>query len=237
MKRNFLTRMILHFLGMLVMTFGIALSSKGGVGVASVSTIAFAGSKLTPLTFGTCSSLFHGFCFVSQIVITRRFTAKSLLQIPMVYLFGFFLDIFNNLLTFAASNIVVGCVLVAVATPVFSLGLRIIIGADFALAPPDALVRTIGDKVGWPMSKAKFIFDIAVVSTAAALTWIFLGNPFIAVGFGTVITMLMTGPMIGFYTKLFPFFDAPKAETAEEPTEEAVVDTAEDTAGDVQPEV
>jgi len=216
LKNDFVKRMLYHFLGLLLMTFGIALSSKGGVGVASVSTIAFAGSRLTPLTFGTCSSLFHGFCFISQIVITRRFTARSLLQIPMVYLFGFFLDIFNNLLTFAAANVIVGCLLVAAATPVISLGLRVILGADFAMAPPDALARTIGDKAGWPMAKAKFIFDVAVVSASAALTWVFLGSPFVAVGFGTVITMLMTGPMIGFFVKLFPFFDVAKKAGADE---------------------
>lgn len=207
--------MSFHFLGMLIMTFGIALSSKGGVGVASVSTIAFAGSKLTPLTFGMFSSCFHGFCFLSQIVITKRFTVWSLLQIPMVYLFGLFLDIFSSLLNFTASNIITGCLLVIVGTPIFSLGLRIILGANFALTPPDALVQIIGEKVGWPISKAKLIFDIAVVSTSAALTTVFLGDPFVAVGLGTVITMIFTGPMIGVFYKLFPFFDSPKEEAPE----------------------
>ncbi|MDR0468618.1 MAG: DUF6198 family protein [Peptococcaceae bacterium] len=208
--KNFKTRMLFHILGLLVMTFGIAVSTKGGVGVASVSTISFAGSKLTPLTFGMCSSLFQAVCFLSQIAITRRFTAWSLLQIPMVYIFGALLDFFSSLLRFMATNVVFGCLLVIIGTLIFSLGLRIILGADFALPPTDGLVKTISDKVGWPISKSKLIFDITVVSTSAVLTTVFLGNPFVAVGVGTVITMVLTGPIIGFYYKIFPFFDVAK---------------------------
>lgn len=210
MKKNLIKRIIFHFLGLFIMTFGIALSTKGGVGVASVSTISFAGSKLTPLSFGMCSSLFHGFCFLSQIVIVRRFTARNLLQIPMVYLFGLLLDVFSGILRFTAGNPVTGCLLVIAGTAIFSLGLRIILGADFALTPPDGLARTIGEKAGWPIAKAKLIFDVSIVTFSAALTFIFLGSPFIAVGLGTIISMVMTGPAIGFYYKLFPFFDVPK---------------------------
>ena len=213
MNRNFITRLLLYLLGLLIMTFGIAVTTKGGVGIASVSTISFAASKMTPLSFGMCSSLFHAFCFLSQIVITRRFTTMSLLQIPMVYIFGVLLDFYGSLLKFAASNIFYGCLIVAVGTLVFSLGLRIILGADLVFAPPDGLAKTIGEKLGWPMSKSKLIFDTAVVSTSALLTYIFLGNPFVAVGFGTVITMLIAGPAIGFYIRVFPFFDVAKRET------------------------
>ena len=210
MKRNLLIRMLLHTAGLLVMTFGIAVTTKGGVGVASVSTISFAGSKLTPLSFGMCSSLFHAVCFLSQIAIKRQFTLWSLLQIPMVYIFGALLDFFGGLLKFMAPNIVYGCLVMVAGTFIFSLGLRIILGADFALTPPDALAKAVGEKMGWPMSKSKFVFDIATVSTSAALTFIFLGSPFVAVGVGTIISMLLTGPVIGFYYKIFPFFDLSK---------------------------
>jgi len=207
MNHIIVKRLIHHLIGMLIMTFGIALTSKGNIGVASVSTISFAGSKLTPISFGMCSSLFQAFCFLAQIAVTRRFTAKSLLQIPMVYAFGWCIDLFNGLLHITPDNIIVSCLLVAVGTVIFSFGLRIILGADIALNPPDGLARAIGDRVGWPMSKSKFIFDITIVTSSAVLTLVFLGDAFVAVGFGTVITMLTTGPAVGMFTRLLPFFD------------------------------
>jgi uncharacterized membrane protein YczE len=78
------------------------------------------------------------------------------------------------------------------------------------MTPPDGLVKTIAEKVGWSVSKSKLVFDIAVVSTSAALTTVFLGSPFVAVGIGTIITMFMAGPAIGFYYKVCPFFDVAK---------------------------
>jgi uncharacterized membrane protein YczE len=128
----------------------------------------------------------------------------------MVYIFGALLDFFSNLLKFMATNVVFGCLLVGVGTFIFSLGLRIILGADFAMPPTDGLVKTIAEKINWPISKSKLIFDITVVSTSALLTTVFLGSPFVAVGLGTVTTMVLTGPVVGLYYKLFPFFDVPK---------------------------
>jgi uncharacterized membrane protein YczE len=57
------------------------------------------------------------------------------------------------------------------------------------------------------MSKAKLVFDIIVTIVSALLTLIATGNAFLAVGVGTVICAIGTGPAIGFFTKVFPFFD------------------------------
>ena len=207
MKNAAMKRIAFYTLGLLIMTFGIALTAKADIGVASASTIAFAGASLTPLSFGQCSSLFHAFCFLSQIILARRVTFMIFFQIPLVYVFGLLLDIFSAILSIRPTSLILSCALVLVGTLIFSLGIRIILGSKLVLPPPDALVRTIGEKVGWPISKSKLIFDIVVVSTSATLTGVFLGKPFVAVGIGTIITMLLTGPLMGFYQKALPFFD------------------------------
>jgi uncharacterized membrane protein YczE len=206
-KRNIRKRLLFHSLGILIMTFGIALTTKGGIGIAALSTITFAGSLLTPISFGMWSSLFHAFCFLSQIVLSRRFIPTSLFQIPMVYIFGWLLDFFTTLLVIPPPSFAVGCLFVAGGTLIFSFGLRIILGADIALTPPDALARAIGEKVGWAMPKAKLAFDITIVTISATLTLVFLGSAFIVVGAGTIISTLMTGPSIGLFTKLLSFFN------------------------------
>jgi len=194
-------------MGLLVMTFGIALSSKAGIGVAPVSTISFAASRLIPLTFGMCSSSFHGICFLAQLALTRKLTVLTVLQIPAVYVFGLLIDFFVSLLTFPTPELIFGIPLVAVSAIIFSLGIRIIIGSDLVLPPPDSLVKLIGELSGWSMSKSKLIFDICVVSLAAIVTLVFLGDLFVAVGIGTIICVFLTGPAIGFYQKVMPFFD------------------------------
>ena len=205
--RNMVKRIVFYIMGLLVMTFGIALSSKAGIGVAPVSTISYAGSLLTPLSFGMCSSVFHALCFLAQLAIQRRLTVMTVLQIPAVYVFGLLIDLFSSILRISPPGMLIGIPLMAFSALVFSLGIRIIMGSDLVLPPPDSLVRVIAAKAGWPMSKAKLVFDIVVVSSSAVLTLVFLGSLFVAVGIGTVLCVLMTGPAIGFFQKYMPFFD------------------------------
>ncbi|MCL1849184.1 MAG: DUF6198 family protein [Clostridiales bacterium] len=207
MKRNLFKRIPVYLLGLLLMTFGIALSSKAGIGVAPISTIAFAGSRLTPLSFGMCSSTFHGLCFLAQLAITRKLTLMTALQIPAVYVFGLLIDLFVSVLRFPAPSLLYAIPLMVVSILIFSLGIRVIIGSDLVLPPPDSLVVLISEIAGWPVSKSKLIFDIAVVTLSASLTFFILGDVFMAIGIGTIICVLLTGPAIGFYQKAFPFFD------------------------------
>ena len=210
-KHPLFKQILLYVLGLLVMTFGIALSAKAGLGVAPVSTIAFAGSRLLPLTFGQCSSLFHGLCFLAQLAMSRRMTVMIALQVPAVYVFGALIDFFSSLLRISPPGLALGVPIILVSILIFSLGIRIILGSGLVLPPPDSLVRLIAEKVGWPISKGKLVFDVIVVTSSALITLAFLGNAFVAVGIGTVIATLMTGPAMGFYQKAFPFFDvAPK---------------------------
>ena len=235
MKRNLKVRIPVYILGLLLMTFGIALSSRAGIGVAPISTIAFAGSQLTPLTFGMCSSAFHGLCFAAQLILTRKLTVITLLQIPAVYVFGLLIDLFVSLLQFPAPPLILAVPLMVVSILIFSLGIRIIIGSDLVLPPPDSLVVLIGEIAGWPMSKAKLIFDVAVVSLSASLTLIVLGDALLAIGIGTIICVLMTGPSIGFYQKILPIFNISDG-AVDDSANEAPDAPADDTADDVTAE-
>jgi uncharacterized membrane protein YczE len=65
------------------------------------------------------------------------------------------------------------------------------------------------------MARSKLVFDITVTALTALLTLFVVGDALLVIGIGTVICALGTGPMIGLYTKLFPFFDlSEKAEKA-----------------------
>jgi uncharacterized membrane protein YczE len=90
---------------------------------------------------------------------------------------------------------------------VFSLGIRAIVGSGFLILPTDGLAQTMGEKLGWPMSKGKLLFDIIVTIVGVVLMLAFTGNAFLSVNIGTVICAAGTGPIIGLYTKLFPSLD------------------------------
>jgi uncharacterized membrane protein YczE len=206
-KRHWAKRIALYVLGIIVMTFGISMSIRADIGVAPGGTIAFAVFYLTPLTIGQCSALFHIFCILVQLAITRRPALKLALQFPLALVFGQLLDIFYDLLDIQLPNMALRILFLLAGLIIFSLGIRTIVGANILLAPPDGLAQTAGNVFGWPMSKSKLAFDITATAIAALLTLILAGNAFIAVGVGTVICAIGTGPAIGVYTKLLPFLD------------------------------
>ena len=209
-KRRWAKRIVCYVIGLVVMAFGIAMSIRAEIGVAPGGAISVAAYMFVPLTIGQCAALFNAFCVLMQVVITRKPTLTHLLQLPLAYFFGLLLDVFYNMFNLPLHSFWHALFFLILGMLIFSLGIRTIVGANIVLAPPDGLARTVGDIFGWPMSKAKLAFDITATIIAALITWIIGGTPFMVVGVGTAICALFTGPLIGVYTKLFPFLDTEK---------------------------
>ena len=197
-------------LGFVVMSFGISMSIRADIGVAPGSSIAYAVSKLTPLSVGWCTSFFHISCILAQLAIKRRHLLKLVLQFPLVYVFGRLIDLFYGLLESNLPTLLHRIIFLVIGMLIFSLGIRIIVGADILLLPPDALALTIGGFFSWPMSKCKLASDIVLTAAAILLMLVFSGDIFSVIGIGTVICAVATGPIIGLFTKLLPFFDIGK---------------------------
>ena len=208
--KKYTGRIALYTAGVVIMAFGISAVIRADIGIAPGGVIPIAVSKLTPLTVGLCIAMFHAFCAVMQLVITRKLTLKLVLQLPMAYVFGFLIDRFCELLEFPLNGFGYKILLLLGGLMVLSLGIRIIVGVDLMLSPPDGLAFVAGDKLGWSKSKSKLIFDVVVTVIAAALTLVLAGDAFLSVGIGTVICAAGTGPIIGLYTKLIRLSGTPE---------------------------
>ena len=217
-KTIFAIRVASYALGVIIMTFGIVMAVRSNIGVAPGSLIPYAVSKLSPLTIGQCSALFHVFCVLMQLLISRKPTIKLFLQFPMAYVVGSMMDLFYIWHNPVLPNLMYQVLLLIAGMFVFSLGIRIIVGSNLLISPADGLAWELGKVFGWSMSKGKLAFDIIVTVFTALLTLILASDPFLSVGIGTVICAIGTGPIIGLFTKLFPFFDF-KEKTREQPAE------------------
>ena len=209
-KRDMAKRVSYYILGTLIMAFGVTMAVRADIGVAPGSTISYALSKLTPLTLGQSSAAVQIACVLLQLIMTKRATLKLLLQFPLSYVFGFIIDVFYLLLDIPFEGYLYRLLFLLAGLVIFSLGIRILVGADILLPPTDGLAQALGRLFGWPMSKGKLAFDIIITGGTAILTLIAAGDFFMVVGVGTVICAIGTGPIIGLFTKLFPFFDAAK---------------------------
>ena len=83
MKGSQKKRLLLYFLGLFIMTAGVAISVKSNLGVSPVSSIPYTLTCVWGIEMGKATILFHGVLVLLQIcILRRRFQVKNLLQIP-----------------------------------------------------------------------------------------------------------------------------------------------------------
>lgn len=203
------------------MALGVVTISRAEVGSSPVSTLPFAMSKLVQqLTFGWWTTIYNALCIVPQIIIIRKLTLKTLLQLPLAYVFGRIIDMYvflYGLLPFVVKelNYPLRLVFCIAGIVISALGVTIIVGADLMLPPPDALMRAYSGHFSKKLSACKIAFDFLwVLLTAVAcvifalartggLTW----SDIYAINVGTVISVVFSGMTIGFFKKIFPKLD------------------------------
>ena len=88
---NLKTRLPVYFLGLFIMTLGIAMSVKSDLGVSPISSIPYTMTCIWGLEMGKATILLHCFLVLLQVLILRsRFQIKNLLQILVGIVFGYF---------------------------------------------------------------------------------------------------------------------------------------------------
>ena len=97
-KRTIANRLICYFIGLFIMTAGIAISVKSDLGVSPVSSIPYTLTRCWGIEMGKATILFHCILVLLQILIRRKnFKLKSLLQIPVGIVFHNFLQLSDDI--------------------------------------------------------------------------------------------------------------------------------------------
>ena len=94
--RNMKVRIPMYFVGLFIMTIGIALSVKSNLGVSPVSSIPYTMTCVWGIEMGKATIIFHAALVLIQIVILRKnFKPINLLQIVVGVVFGYFTTFCN----------------------------------------------------------------------------------------------------------------------------------------------
>lgn len=198
-----------YVIGLFVMALGIVLIKQANTGVSPVSVIPSALSNIFPLTFGNTTILFQLFCFALILLVQRRVDVKTLLIVPVSFAFGYIIDFYMLFISLAALPVwlrYVCCLLGIAAT---ALGIVIIVGADLMLPAPDALMRAVSQTWNRPLSRVKLTGDALWAVLSIVIELIFCGRV-LSVWIGTVLSVLLTGRLVGVFGKLLPKLDLKK---------------------------
>ena len=199
-KTELIKRYIFLLAGLFVNGLGVSFITKAGLGTSPITSIPYTLSLGFTPTVGMFTLFFNLLLIVLQIILLRRnFQLQNLLQLPIIALFSFFIDLTMSLLGFIQPetyamkvvSLVIGCL-------ILGFGVFMEMVANVAMLPGEATVRAVSDVFSTDFGKTKIAFDSSMTVIAAILSFIMFKH-LDGVREGTIVAAIL----VGFVARLF----------------------------------
>lgn len=199
-KTELIKRYIFLLVGLFVNGLGVSFITKAGLGTSPITSIPYTLSLGFTPTVGMFTLVFNIFLVILQVILLRRnFQLQNLLQLPIIALFSFFIDLTMSLLGFMQPetyamkvvSLIVGCL-------ILGFGVFMEMVANVAMLPGEATVRAVSDVFSTDFGKTKIAFDSSMTVIAAILSFIMFRH-LNGVREGTIVAAIL----VGFIARLF----------------------------------
>ena len=199
-KTELIKRYIFLLAGLFVNGLGVSFITKAGLGTSPITSIPYTLSLGFTPTVGIFTLVFNIFLVILQVILLRRnFQLQNLLQLPIIALFSFFIDLTMSLLGFMQPetyamkvvSLIVGCL-------ILGFGVFMEMTANVAMLPGEATVRAVSDVFSTDFGKTKIAFDSSMTVIAAILSFIMFKH-LDGVREGTIVAAIL----VGFIARLF----------------------------------
>ena len=199
-KTELIKRYIFLLVGLFVNGLGVSFITKAGLGTSPITCIPYTLSLGFTPTVGMFTLVFNIFLVILQVILLRRnFQLQNLLQLPIIALFSFFIDLTMSLLGFMQPetyamkvvSLIVGCL-------ILGFGVFMEMVANVAMLPGEATVRAVSDVFSTDFGKTKIAFDSSMTIIAAILSFIMFKH-LDGVREGTIVAAIL----VGFIARLF----------------------------------
>ena len=181
----------------------VSLTRQFGILAAELWKFVPVRSIKTPFTLGNASIGFHVICVIFQIILIRKITLKTALQLPLAVVFGYIIDLYMFILNFGAMVYWCRIALCLFGIVFTALGIVIIVSVDLMLPAPDAFLLAVSRYFKRPLSQLKIAGDISWVCIAAVIEILNMGTV-VSVGIGTLASMYLTGKLVGVFKRHLP---------------------------------
>ena len=197
------TGWLLFFLGIRIMSVGVAISVHAGLGTSPISTLPTALSFATGLTLGELTIVMNiVFVLLQILLLRRRFRPFSLLQIVVAVFFGLMCDVSLALTDgLDPSSYPQQWVLVVVGIVILALGVYLQVLPRRLYVPGEGIVAAITLVTERRFGTLKQGFDWTLVLLAAAASLWLLGE-LVGVREGTVFAASATGGLVKVFQRL-----------------------------------
>lgn len=195
----------MYFIGLFIMTVGIAFSVRSDLGVSPVSSPPYTLTVVWNVEMGMATFLFHVALVLLQILLLRRkYKPKNLLQLAVGVVFGLFTTFCNSLVMMIPIPDILPfrIIMLAVSIVIVAIGIFLYVPADIMPLAGEGTMLAISQVTGFKFSNVKIGFDVSVSVISLVICLITVHNPG-SVGIGTVVSAVLTGAALGVITRVF----------------------------------
>ncbi len=205
-KKNTLARTIFdistYLFGSLAVAFGVVWVIRSDLGTSPWDTLYVALDTVTPLTVGTAAIVVTLF-ITGFIIIMRREVRYFFMSVPII-LVGIFIDFFNLIVFVDFDPNGTGRLAVfLIGLFTIPLGAALLIISRFPAGVFEELMLLLMKIFKTKnLVLVRILMEAAPVTIGVLLTGLFRGH-IGSLYFGTIVIVLLAGPLIRFYLKLF----------------------------------
>lgn len=188
-------------IGVSLISIGIALMNKSGLGQTAYSGFATAIGLVSHIKSGTVLIVFNMSCVIGQIILLgKAFHKLQWLQVIVAYLSGlmvnFWIYDFSLTSTYVPGNYLTQWILTILGIIVISIGVAIVMASETIKMPLEAFVLVISERIKRPFAQLRTLVDVISIILGLLLVLIFhLG--FETLREGTWISMVLLGTSMG----------------------------------------
>ncbi|MDZ5472978.1 hypothetical protein SM124_14770 [Bacillus sp. 31A1R] len=182
-------------IGLLILTLGVALIIKAGLGASSWDALAVGESNTFHLSVGT-------FVFINGIILMfiNAFLLKKrpeILAAGTIFVIGLLIDFWLVIIlnAFNPKAIFIQAITLVIGIFVLAIGVAIYLQAKFPASPMDTLMIAISKRFHLSLRISRIISE----GLALILAFLFKG----AIGVGTIIVTLTLGPIVQYFYTYF----------------------------------
>lgn len=203
-RKELFKRYIIFLIGLFISAMGVSFITKADLGTSPISSIPYVLSLGFPLTLGNFTIIFNVLLVLLQIfILGKNFKKADLLQIPVTFLFGYFID-WTMLLLFwlQPEAYILKVIFLLIGCMILALGVYFEVLGGVVMLPGESFVRAITIRWKTDFGNTKVCFDASMTITAIIISLI-LFHSLKGVREGTIVAALLVGMMAKTYGRIF----------------------------------
>lgn len=183
---KFIKKLIILFVGLTIMSFGITLYLKAGFGADPITTFTSGVSKALDVSIGKASMISMSFLMLIILLIDRKRIGIG--TFANTFLTGVFLDLFMKI-DMNTSSTIFRLFLLLAGVLCFAIGLAMFIISELGEGPVDVLMLIFKDSKDIGIERARLVTDTVLI----ILGFLMGAN----IGIGTIAGTFFTGIIMG----------------------------------------